>query len=53
MRIQETDRVLKDAKFARHSAVDENRGSGMSRAWIAGIVAFVAVLVGVAFFAKR
>jgi hypothetical protein len=52
MRIQETDRILKEAKVARHSAVVEKRG-GLSRTWITAIVAFVAVLIGVALFAKR
>jgi hypothetical protein len=52
MRIQETDKILKEAKISRH-AVSENRGGGVSTTWITAIVAFVAVLVGVAFFARR
>ena len=34
MRIQETDRILKEARLARHSASQQHQEEGvMSRAW--------------------
>ena len=33
MRIQETDRILKDSRAARHSAAMHHEESVMSRAW--------------------
>ena len=33
MRIQETDRILKEARIARHSAAHEPEEGLMSRAW--------------------
>lgn len=33
MRIQETDRVLKEARYARHSTEQEQEHGLLSRAW--------------------
>ena len=34
MRIQETDRILKEARYARHAATTQQQEEGvMSRAW--------------------
>lgn len=34
MRIQETDRILKESRYARHAAASEQNEEGvMSRAW--------------------
>ena len=34
MRIQETDRILKEARYARHAAAQQHEEEGvMSRAW--------------------
>jgi hypothetical protein len=33
MRIQETDRILKDARVARHGAQQHEQGNVLSRAW--------------------
>ena len=33
MRIQETDRILKESRYARHTPPEEEHGSVMSRAW--------------------
>ena len=34
MRIQETDRILKESRYARHANADHEHDSGMvSRAW--------------------
>lgn len=45
MRIQDTDRVLKEARFSRRNNAVEKGGS-ISRAWIAVIVAIIAVAGG-------
>ena len=33
MRIQDTDRILKEARYARSAAREEHEGGVMSRAW--------------------
>lgn len=33
MRIQETDRILKEARYARHTAAQQHEEGVMSRAW--------------------
>lgn len=33
MRIQETDRILKEARYDRHAAVQQHEEGVMSRAW--------------------
>jgi hypothetical protein len=51
MRIQETDKVLKEARFARRAAGEET--SGISKSWLAGVVALLAVAGLVAYFRNR
>jgi len=53
MRIQETDRVLKEARIARHAANAVEKGGIQTRTWIAGIVALLALAGVVAYFRNR
>ncbi|HEX9161486.1 MAG TPA: hypothetical protein VF980_07230 [Thermoanaerobaculia bacterium] len=50
MRIQQTDKILKDARFARkQQTAEDERGGGLmafSRVWIIAAVAVAAVLGG-------
>jgi len=45
MRIQETDRILKESRYARHSAGQHEDEGVMSRAWKA-VVSLPAKLTG-------
>ena len=53
MRIQETDRVLKEAKYARHAAHDEDEGRSMLWTWLTGSAGALAAVVGVFLYLKR
>ena len=53
MRIQETDRVLKEARIARHAANAVENGGVQTRTWIAGIAALLALAGVVAYFRTR
>ena len=56
MRIQETDKVLKEARFSRHNAQVHEGGDAMARAWssissapgiIAAVVAITATVAAI------
>jgi len=53
MRIQETDKVLKEARVARHAANAVEDGGVPAGAWIAGVVAVLALAGIVAYFRNR
>ena len=51
MRIQETDRVLKEAKISRHAAQPEPRSAMWT--WLTGSVVALLAVVGVFAYLKR
>ena len=51
MRIQETDKVLKEAKFARHAAYVEPRSSMWT--WLTGTAIALVAVAGVFAYLKR
>ncbi len=51
MRIQETDRVLKEAKYARHNAQPAPRSPMWT--WITGTVVALLAVVGVFTYLRR
>ena len=51
MRIQETDRILKEAKYARHAAHVEPKSAMWT--WLTGSVVALLAVVGVFVYLKR
>lgn len=52
MRIQDTDRVLKEAKYARHAARDDESGSMLWR-WLTGSAIALAAVAGVFLYLRK